>query len=48
MKNAMVNLISKETTASFFKSNFMDKSGGEVPVSACFFVCLSCCVILPP
>lgn len=43
-----VYLITKETAASFFQSNFMEKSGGEVttllPVSFCALATVSLCL----
>ena len=48
MTSTMVYLITKETTASIFKSNFMEKSGGEVatllPVSLCALATVSLCL----
>lgn len=48
MKSTMVYLITKETTASFLKSNLMEKSGGELatllPVSLCALATVSLCL----
>jgi len=48
MKSAVVYLITKETTASFFKSSFMEKSGREattlVLVSLCALATVSLCL----